>query len=93
MEIQCSVGYGGTNRHPDVKNVQNLLNMNRMVDQSFRAHMPEPVEVNGQCGQSTTGAIVNFQTKIIGFRYADFLARFSIGSKTDEIALKVEITD
>ncbi len=80
MEIRCSVGYGGTNLYRDVKNVQYLLNLNRMVDANFRVHMPENLVMDGDCGQLTTDAIVNFQTKVVGFMYGD--ARVDPNGKT-----------
>ncbi len=80
MEIRSSVGHGGTNLFRDVKNVQYLLNLNRMVDANFRIHMPENLDMDGKCGQLTTDAIVNFQTKVVGFMYGD--ARVDPNGKT-----------
>jgi hypothetical protein len=72
--ITASVGVGGANRKPDVKNVQERLN--RFVQ---RLEI-EPLAMDGDCGPRTRAAIVAFQDDVVGMDVAD--GRVDPGGRT-----------
>jgi hypothetical protein len=74
--ITASVGVGGVNREPDVKNVQERLN--RFVQ---RLQL-DALDMDGDCGPKTRTAIAAFQGDVVGMDVPD--GRVDPGGRTWE---------
>lgn len=65
--IQFPVGKDARNFGPDVRVVQELLNAGLEGNAKFKAAGIAKLEVDGDCGDATIGAIVAWQTKVLGW--------------------------
>ncbi|RPJ85973.1 MAG: hypothetical protein EHM18_08610 [Acidobacteria bacterium] len=74
--ITSSVGHGGSNRDPDVRKVQTLLN--RVPP--YRGGPTVPLKVDGLCYAKTLAAIEKFQHAGCGFKWPD--KRIDPGGRT-----------
>lgn len=64
VSISASVGRGGANRGEDVRAIQQLIN----------DHLPTPLaplDVDGECGEATIGAIEEIQRRLLGMNPPD----------------------